>query len=700
MRQNRSGTPRPRLSRNSSSALFIPALSLLAAISQARAEVKLPALISDHMVLQRRAGAPVWGTAKPGEKVTVTLDGQSASVETGADGKWRVELNLADSPPGPFELVVKGTNELRVKDVAVGEVWVAAGQSNMQFTMSGEMSAREEIPTSENALLRHFKVDNVASETPLEDCGGAWETASPTTTGSFTAVGYYFGKAIQKELATPVGLINATWGGTSAEGWTRRGALEADPVSARVVREALHRNNSYAEERAKFAAGFGDWLRRNGRQDRRPAEVSAWTGVTIPPEGWVSVKVPGVVSVEGLPQSGALWMRKEIDLGDSDTKKDLNLNLGLIEGFEAVYWNGEFVGETTYETYPGTPYKREYKVPAAFLKPGPNILAVRIFCPAAPAKVSNFAMLAGRASLKGEWLVKGEYEFPPIDAKAAGPVPRAPRPPLPPQAFPGNLFAGMVNPLLPYAIRGVIWYQGEANASRAWRYRTVFPILISDWRAQWKEPELPFYFCQLPGYMAKEAVPGESRWAELREAQSLALRLPCTGQAVLIDLGEADDIHPLRKREAGSRLAAIALAKTYGRAIPFSGPVYQSMEVRAGKAHLTFAHTDGGLVAAPLPPEAVLSHRAGTKAPMERRSPGSELEGFAICGADRQWVWAEAAIAGNEVAVWSDKVPEPVAVRYAWADNPTCNLWNGAGFPASPFRTDNFPALTQGANQP
>jgi sialate O-acetylesterase len=259
------------------------------------------------------------------------------------------------------------------------------------------------------------------------------------------------------------------------------------------------------------------------------------------------------------------------------------------------------------------------------------------------------------------------------------------------------LFNGMINPLIPYALSGVIWYQGESSTPRAYQYRDAFALLIQDWRQHWSHPDLPFYFCQLPNIGPKLTDPNAgSGWAELRESQGFALKLPHTGQAVLIDLGESDNLHPMRKREVGDRLVLIALAKTYGEKIPFSGPVYSSMKIEDGKIRLQFDHVEGGLVAQPLPATYPVNLRTGApNAPLVRNSPKSDLEGFAICGDDQKWVWANAKIDGDSVLVWSDQVPKPVAVRYAWATDPTCNLINAAGLPASPFRTDDFPAATK-----
>lgn len=368
------------------------------------------------------------------------------------------------------------------------------------------------------------------------------------------------------------------------------------------------------------------------------------------------------------------------------------LVLGEIDGFEEVYWNGELIGSLTPDTFPGAPHARRYDIPARLVKDGANVLAIRVFSPATPGGLTSRVFKVGTLTLMGEWLTRVEYAF-------DDPIPTAP--PVPPPAprreagVASSLFNGMIHPILPLTIKGVVWYQGEGNASRAWQYRSTFQRLIQDWREKWDNENLPFYFCQLANYGKKDAEPGDGNWAELRDAQSLALKLPETGQAVLIDLGEGEAIHPVRKKEVGERLAQIALAETYGKAVPFSGPVLKSFTVEANKIRLRFDHTDGGLVARPLPENHDLFIMDGRKAPLIRNAPGGELEGFAICGKEGKWFWAQAEIDGNDVLIWSDQVPGPVAVRYAWADNPTANLYNGAGLPASPFRTDDFPLKTQ-----
>jgi len=658
------------------------------------ADVKLPAIISDHMVLEKAAKVPIWGKADPGEEVTVTLGGQAAKAKAGADGKWMTTLNLKDSAPGPFEMTVEGKNKLTVADVVVGEVWVASGQSNMEWILASTTGAAEEIAQSANPMLRQFLVKKKATCDVQDDTEGAWVAASPQTSGSFSAAGYYFAKKLQNELKVPVGLIHTSWGGTPSEAWTSVDAIDSVPgLKASRERDWIV-VKEYPGKKQAFVEGMGKWIHENGREDRPVADATAFAGMDVSTEGWIPVTLPGAVKAPGLPESGAVWLRKEIEI--TNTAGDFSLQLP-IDGYDSIYWNGELIKQTTYKDFPGTGYVRRhgpYTIKPAALKKGKNVLAIRLYEPVGPAKLSG-PLMAGMFNLAGEWLAKPEFEFPALDAQKLATAPQPPANPVAPQNVASYLFNGMVNPILPYAIRGAIWYQGESNVGRAIQYRTAFPLLITDWRKQWNQGDFPFYFCQLANFMPKKAEAGDSAWAELREAQSMTLGLPNTGQAVLIDIGESVDIHPRNKKDVGERLALIALAKDYGKKIPFSGPVYSSMKTENGKVVLSFKSADGGLVAKALPDSYAVRSQSGETAPLVPNSPGSQLEGFAICGEDKNWVWADAKIDGNNVIVWSDNVSAPVAVRYAWSDNPTCNLFNGVGLPASPFRTDDFPPVTK-----
>ncbi len=651
------------------------------------ADVKLPAIISDHMVLEKVAKVPIWGIGDPGEEVTVLLNGIAATAKADAAGKWILALNLKDSASGPFEMTVAGKNKLTISDVVVGEVWVASGQSNMQFMVQEAIGAEAEMARPANPLLRQFAVKMNATSERADDVQGKWVAAAPEAVGTFTAAGYFFAKMLQKELSVPVGLIHTSVGGTQCESWTSAEALDTVP-DLKAPSELLWAAVKDAPEKKKaFIESMEAWTKQNGREDKPCADAAAYTGPEISSDGWVAVKLPGAVTAPGLPQAGAVWLRKEINIPAGPAKR-VPLSLP-IDGFDSVYWNGRLLKQTTFRDFEGLGFVRRrgpFDIMPEDVKVGKNILAIRLYEPISPAVFpadtgGPRAGSGGSIKLEGEWLAKTEYEFPAIPAEKLAAAPQHPVIPPSPIHVASFLFNGMVHPIIPYAIRGVIWYQGEANTSRAYQYRAAFPLLISDWRQQWKQGDFPFYFCQLPIYRPKASMPGESGWAELREAQSMALKLPNTGQAVTIDVGETGNLHPRNKKDVGERLALIALAKDYRKAIPFSGPVYDSMKVESGKAILSFQHTDGGLTAKPLPQTDVVNSLTHETAPLVRNNPNSQLEGFAICGEDRKWVWADAKIDGNTVIVWSDKVPSPAAVRYAWADNPTCTSPTAQGFP-------------------
>lgn len=657
----------------------------------------MPAIFSNHMVLKKSADVPVWGKALPGEDVTVTLDGRSEKTTADANGKWKVLLNLADSGPGPFAMTVQGQNTVTINDVVVGAVWVASGQSNMEWPLQRSKDAAAEIAQSANPLLRQFEVVKSAAPIPREQCLGRWVVASPATSGAFSAVAYYFGKTLQNELNIPVGLIHTSWGGTPSEAWTSGPALDTLEEFKSVKDAILAEVEAHPEQQKQWVANFAEWLKANGREDRADGDKAAFASPETPVTDWESVKLPGPVKTGKISGRGAVWIRADIAIEPPPGGNPVGLDLGALEGFESVYCNGSPVVSLHYRNYPGTGHIRrlgKYNIPANLLRPGKNAVAIRVYAPAGEAKFPTPVTIGGKVP-EGGWKIAEEYALPALTPSQRDALPRPPVAPPEPRWVASFLFNGMIHPLIPYAISGVIWYQGETNAGRAFQYRTAFPLMIEDWRKAWGQGDFPFYFCQLPNYLDKKPVPGEGSWAELRESQSKALSLPNTAQAVLIDLGDARDVHPLNKRDVGQRLAQIALAKDYGRNVSFSGPVFQSVTFEGGKARVLFSHADGGLAARPVPATYSVASGDNQTAPTVRNSPDSELEGFAICGEDKKWVWADAKIEGDSVLVWSDKVPAPVAVRYGWADNPTVNLYNGGGLPASPFRTDDFPASTR-----
>ncbi len=684
------------------------ATATLAFTPRLPAELSLPALFSEHMVLQHSAATPVWGRARPGEVVTIRLgrageEGVSASATAGPDGRWQAALDLTDArrtPVGePLRFTAEAGRVITFSDVLVGEVWLASGQSNMAQPMRVS-GTQEEIAASENRLLRTFNVGNRAFTEPHEQVFGAWASASPRTTPSFSAVAYYFGQRLQAELGVPVALIHSSWGGSPIEAWTSFEALQALPGLADKTAADRKTFQEFPATKAAWLARLEPWLAKHGRQDRptAPADLAAFTrepaSASAPPDadGWQTVRLPGP-----LPGERILWIRREVEVPEQAAGKPLGLDIDEIVGLDTVYFNGVRVGGRTWETFDGDGRsrfnaRREYRVPAEHVTAGTHVLAIRIYAPLGESGINAGHFNAGGRSLSGDWLWRTEHAFAPLDAAARAEMPPRLRAPLRPFNLPASLYNGMIHGLIPYGLRGVIWYQGEANADNPPLYREAFPALIRDWRARWGHPDLSFYWCQLPAFMSKTADPNPpGGWAPFREAQASALSLPRTGQAVIIDTGESGDVHPLDKRTPGERLAALALAHDYGRDVIHSGPTLRAVHREGDKLRLEFDHLGGGLVARPVPEEHLhLSLPSRVMRPLKRNSPGSQLEGFAVRGTPgERWHWAEARIEGDTVVVWSPAVPEPQAVRHAWASNPTVNLFNAAGFPAAPFRTDS-----------
>lgn len=653
------------------------------------AEVALPALFSDHAVLQRGERVPVWGKAAAGEEVRVKLGEATAQARAGADGRWQVHLNLGQAPAGPHTLEVKGIRTIAVHDVMIGEVWLASGQSNMEWVVANTTGAKDVVARSANSALRQFRVAKNSSPTPTADLQGKWEVAGPTTTGGFSATGYFFAKAIQEPLAVPVGFINASWGGTPIEAWTSAAALARDPTLQASAEKYRADEQCFPDILRAFQTAWADWAARFQRSDEfhaEPREASAWTKTPLPPGK----------AINDLPAGGVAWLRQTFVIQPPEAGLQQAVTIGPIDGFYTAFFNGEKIAEVTPAT--GRPPSNTIYVKGDLIRAGQAVFSVRISNPAGSPTIRGDTPLRfnGRA-IAGDWDLHLERKFPPLSDEARKTIPPIPAQPLSRQTIGAYLYNGMIAPLVPYGIRGAIWFQGETNTGRAWQYRTAFPLLIQDWRGAWGTGDFPFYFCQLANFGEKRSTPGDNNWAELRDAQSATLALPNTGQAVLIDVGEADDVHARGKQVVGTRLAALALAQTYGRAGESSGPIYRKMAIEGGEIRLHFLHLGGGLVAHPLPSTYQPRSTVDRRVPLLRNSPDSELEGFSICGADRKWVWARASIEGDTVLVSSPSVKNPVAVRYAWTANPTCNLYNRAGLPASPFRTDDFPLSTTSA---
>jgi sialate O-acetylesterase len=646
------------------------------------ADVRLPAVISDNMVLQQGKKVPIWGWAEPGEQIMVSISWHSMQwgVTADKDGRWIFKMN-SPSAGGSYEMTISGKNTVTIKNILVGEVWVCSGQSNMQMAVTQSANAQQEIAEANYPDIRLFTVERKVADQPQSNCVGSWVKCSPQTVGDFSAAAYFFGRELQKELNVPVGLIHTSWGGTPAEAWTSARVLRTLADYKGVIEEIEQMRANPEPFQKKYEQQLLEWQKKI---DLSGPDGKGCTDVNYDDSGWEQMELPNLWEQAGLADfDGLVWFRKEIDVPQLWVGKELILELGPIDDMDITWVNGTRVGGI--ETPGRWQTARKYKIASTVIKPGRNVIAVRVLDTGGGGGICGSAeqmklkLAEATIGLAGRWRYKKGY-----DLKSMPPQPRPPLLVNNPNA-PTSLYNAMIAPLIPYGIQGAIWYQGESNASRAYQYRQLFPAMIQNWRQDWKQGDFSFLFVQLANFMAANPDPSESEWAELREAQTMTLALPNTGMAVIIDIGEANDIHPKNKQDVGKRLALWALAKTYGKELVYSGPIYKSTKIERRAIvrgdvrdyecviRLFFDHVGSGLVAR-----------------------GDEpLKGFALAGADRKFVWADAKIAeGNVIVVSSDKVSEPIAVRYAWANNPVCNLYNKEGLPATPFRTDDWPGLT------
>jgi sialate O-acetylesterase len=638
---------------------------LLAPVS---ATIKLPALVSDGMVLQRDIALPVWGWAQPGAAVTVTFQDKTYQAVTGQDGKWLLKLDK-QAAGGPYEMQIKGDGSvLTIRNILVGDVWTCSGQSNMVFDFNNSRANAlyaKDRETSANDQIRQILVARGSSAVPAADFKTTgWKAASPATLSAFSAAAYFFARNINDKYRIPVGLINTSFGGTRVEAWTSEEALAAFPQFKNDI--ALLKDTAQVNAKIRaYQQRITDWHSKNKTEDKGYANGKAiWAESGLDDSQWKTTNLPALWDKYGYPNTfGVFWFRKEIEVPASMAGRNAVLKLGSIDDEDECFVNGVKVGGYANRTKP-----REHTVPGNLLKAGKNLVAVKVinyYDQGGMAGDQPMMLVAGdqQVSLNGGWKYQQGY--------VAGRLPGVYNP----QDLASSLFNGMVAPLIPYAIKGAIWYQGENNVATAWHYRKLFPNMISDWRSRWQQGNFPFIFQQLVNLRAEQPQPSESQWAELREAQLMTLTAsPNTAMAVGIDIGEANDIHPVNKKDVGYRLSLGARKLAYGeKKLVSAGPLYTGMKVQGDKIIISFANEGSSLVA----------------------KDGKALRYFAIAGEDKKFVWANAAIKGNTVEVSAKEVARPVAVRYAWADNPeTANLFNKEGLPASPFRTDDWPGLT------
>jgi sialate O-acetylesterase len=632
------------------------------------ARIMLPACFTDNMVLQQQSKVNLWGTETPGKNFTITTSWNNKTYKAVADarGGWKIKIRTPVYG-GPYTITFNDGEISTLKNILIGEVWVCSGQSNMEMPLTGfygdVLNLQHELADAANySEIRMLKIDNKTSFTPLTDVQtkGGWAICGPQTVRDFSAVAYFFAKNLFIDKHVPIGIINSTWGGTVAEAWTSGSALKSMPDFAPFVNAA---EGGLTQEKldARYQTELSGWIDSINVKD--PAFQQGkllWAESGFDDSAWEKMTVPAYWEQAGVPgYDGTMWFRKKIVIPAAWAGKELKLNMGGIDDYDVSYFNGAEIGHTELFIY-----KRSYTIPGSLVKAGENTIAIRVFdngglggINKGPLQLSLATDTTGQIDLAGQWV-----------SHKATVLTLLPQPPAQSNSpnRPTLIYNAMINPILPYTIKGVIWYQGESNADRATQYRQLFPLLINDWRQKWNEGDFPFYFVQIANYSATDQPPAAD-WPALRDAQLSALSVPHTGMAVTIDIGDANRIHPQNKQETGRRLALIALAKTYNENIPYSGPLYKSHVINGNKIELEFTHTD---------------HRLLTK--------GDTLKGFTVAGADKKFYPANAVIAGNKVIVNSSNVANPVAVRYAWANNPLCNLYNGANLPASPFRTDDW----------
>jgi sialate O-acetylesterase len=628
---------------------------------QTFSKVSLPRLVSNGMVLQRNTDVKIWGWAAGDENIKISFLDSVYCTSANKNGEWKVILSDLQAG-GPYNMKITANNSITISDILIGDVWVCSGQSQMDIDMNRVSPLYEdEIKNAGNQYIRYFAVPTVYNfNEPQKDIPvGRWESISHDNILSVSAIAYFFAADLYEKYKIPIGLIRSSLGGSPAEAWMSEDAITEFPEyyqeaqkfkDSALIRQIQKSDN----ERIRT------WYEKmNSTDEGYKNPDMPWYKPEVDVTDWPSMKVPGYWADGDLGEvNGVVWFRKDIELSADMAGKPARLNLGRMVDADSVFVNGTYVGSVSYQYPP-----RRYGIPENILKNGKNTIVVRLISNIdkggfVPDKPYELVIESDTIDLKGDWHYQLGAKMEPLHGPTAI------------RWKPTGLYNGMISPLTSYAIKGVIWYQGESNTGRPQEYATLFPALIKNWREKWGQGDFPFIYVQLHNFMENYDYPTDSNWALTREAQLHALTSPNTAMAVAIDLGEWNDIHPLNKKDVGKRLALAAQKIAYDDVdVVSSGPIYRSMEIKGDSIILTFSDTGTGLMV---------------------KGEG-ELKHFAIAGQDEKFVWAEAKITGNKVIVWSEKVKNPAAVRYAWADNPEgANLYNKEGLPASPFRTDNW----------
>ncbi|MBK3517078.1 sialate O-acetylesterase [Carboxylicivirga marina] len=639
--------------------LTLVAIAISTQIS--KADINVADIFSDNMVLQRNLAVKVWGSADPGEKVLLSFKGQKLKTKTDNKGRWSVLLKPMQAG-GPYEMTISGKNEVVLKNILIGDVWICSGQSNMQWPVSKSNNAEQEIKEANYPNIRLFEVPRSVSNVPVDNIPFAkWKECSPETVKNFSAVGYYFGRDLQKEIDVPIGLIHTSWGGTCVETWTSKVSITKLPkyedFGARIDNYDVLTMAQKFEDDLKEALG--------GFPEKEVGMKEKWMLPNTDRSDWLSMTLPTLWENAGYKRlNGRVWFSYDINLSAEQLDTTAQLHLGKIHDSDISWVNGQRVGGLNW----ANEVERVYPVPAQLLKVGKNNISVRVedkyYKGGFASKADKLFLQLGekKLPLSGEWQFKVDTVIP--DFKPF------------PNDVPSLLYNAMIHPLIPYGIKGVIWYQGESNTPRSKEYELTFPNMINNWREDWQQGDFPFLFVQLANYQQPVKKPKDDAWAELRESQAKTLHLDNTGMAVAIDIGEANDIHPKNKQEVGNRLMLSALKVAYGKDIVHSGPIYKSMQIDENKVIISFDHIGSGLIV---------------------KNKHGYINEFEIAGDDKLFHWAKAKLDGDKIIVWSDQVEKPIAVRFGWSINPAeFNLYNQEGLPASPFRTDDWESMTDG----
>jgi sialate O-acetylesterase len=633
--------------------------------------LRLGSPFSSHMVVQRDEAVAIWGIDHPGQQVTLSTPSRTWAVRASEDGKWTTTIGPF-AVGDPFALSVQGSRQIVLDDVVAGEVWLASGQSNMEFMLKNEVGGAAEVAAADQPLIRLLTIPHNGAVEPVEFVENAgWTACTPQSAATFSAVAYHFGAELHESLNVPIGLIHCSWGGASMESWTRLGAMADDPMLSFTVKQ----HDDWAAKAASakplleaYRKGIAEWDANPPRTTRfitdpgQSVMEEGWNTIAFDDSAWGDVLIPGEVNIAMGAIDGVIAFRKAVDIPASLSGRTLTLSLGAIDDQDITYFNGVEVGRCGAETPSAATSRRKYVVPAELVKTGRNLVAVRVFD---KAGVGGFRGPAKELTLTP--LDDPNAAIPLNDAwkfKVMHSVPGRPSPPLPTERdVPGLLYNGMVNPLIPFRFRGVIWYQGEANTDRAEQYRHLSEVMITDWRRQFGHGDFDFHFVQLAGFGINS--PG---WIEIMEAQQQTLAVPRTGMAVAADIGDRGDIHPKNKKDVGHRLALVARARTYGEEITHSGPTLLQARREGSRIVATFDHVGSGLV---------------LKTSPDPFRPSS----FEVAGADGIFHPATVTIEGSALRIVSDRVAQPATVRYAWRNFPTCELYNKEGLPAPPFRS-------------